>query len=149
MLRDFSDFKKNEKKEALDKVTTEKNVNFIGKIAKFPKDAQASKAYGFLENVKINKNKTWYILIEKQDNELQMIKYNVKAGVNLEKFFQDLKNYYLSTFNTQPKLSQIIENLKISGEDKFVTISNIPNVDIAGKKLISRLTEDLVTLLSK
>lgn len=149
MLKDFSDFKSNEKKAALEKAASDKDVNFIGKIAKFPKDAQASKAYSFLENVKINKNKTWYILIEKQNNELQMIKYNVKAGVNLEKFFQDLKNYYLSTFTNQPKLSQIIENLKISGEDKFVTISNIPNVEIAGTKLISRLTEDLVTLLGK
>jgi len=149
MLKDFSNFKDNAKKEAQDKATSEKNVDFIGKIAKFPKNAQASKAYNFLENVKINKNKTWYIVIEKQDNELQVLKYNVKAGVNLEKFSQDLKEYYLTTFTGQPKLSQIIEGLKISGEDKFVTIGNIPNVDLAGKKLITRLTEDLVTLLGK
>jgi len=95
MLKDFSNFKDNAKKEAQDKATSEKNVDFIGKIAKFPKNAQASKAYNFLENVKINKNKTWYIVIEKQDNELQVLKYNVKAGVNLEKFSQDLKEYYL------------------------------------------------------
>ena len=149
MLKDFSNFKTNEKKEAVDKATSDKNIDFIGKIAKFPKNAQASKAYGFLENVKINKNKTWYILIEKQENELQMIKYNQKAGVDLKKFINELKSYYLTNFAGQPKLSQIIESLKISGEDKFVSIANIPNVDLAGKKLITRLCEDLVTLLGK
>lgn len=125
------------------------DVDFIGKIAKFPKNAKASQAYAFLENIKINKNKTWYMVIEKQDNELQLIKYNVKAGVNLEKFTNDLKTFYLERFAGQPKLAQIIEKLQVVGEEKFVTIRNIPNVDLAGKKLISRLTEDLIQLLGK
>lgn len=168
MLKNFSTFNEHQKnskpvetpapkKESTKKeiklikesVEESKNVDFIGKVAKFPKNAQASKAYSFLENVKINKNKVWYILVEKQNNELQMLKYNVKAGVNLEKFIQDLKNFYLERFQNQPKLAKIIEKLEVSGEEKFVTIRNIPNVEIGDKKLISRLAEDLVTLLGK
>jgi len=51
----------------------ENNVEFIGKIAKLPKGVKASKAYNFLENVKVSKSSIWYLMIEKQDNELQMV----------------------------------------------------------------------------
>lgn len=129
--------------------TQEQNINLIGKIAKFPKDVKASKAYSFLENIKINRNKIWYILVEKQDNELQMLKYNIRSGVDLSQFIVELKAFYLDKFADQPKISSIIEKLEIYGEDKFVVIKNIPKVELAGKKLISRLTEDLIKLLSK
>lgn len=155
-MQNFSNFnKEKETKKVVAKEieTTNENasddVNFIGKIAKFPKNAKASKAYSFLEDVKINKNKTWYILIEQQNNELQMIKYNVKAGVNLEKFVTDLKEFYKVSFKDQPALLKVIERLKIVGEDKFVTIKNIPDVDLGDKKLITRLTQDLITVLGK
>lgn len=154
-MQNFSEFN-NEKKtnKVIEEVIKENaslndDVDFIGKIAKFPKNAKASKAYSFLEDVKINKNKTWYILIEQQNNELQMIKYNVKAGVNLEKFVTDLKEFYKVSFKDKPALLKIIEKLKIVGEDKFVTIKNIPDVDLGDKKLITRLTQDLITVLGK
>jgi len=125
------------------------NIDFIGKVAHFPHDVKASKAYNFLENIRINKNKVWYLLIEKQDNELQMLKYNIKTGVKLSQFSYELKQFYLNKFKNQPKLHKIIESLEIYGEDKFVVIKNIPNVEIAGKKLITRITEDMIKLLSK
>jgi hypothetical protein len=129
--------------------TKKRNVDLIGKIARFPNNVKASKAYSFLENIKINRNKIWYILVEKQDNELQMLKYNIRSGVDLSQFIVELKAFYLDKFAEQPKIHQIIEKLEIYGEDKFVVIKNIPRVELAGKKLISRLTEDLIKLLSK
>ena len=61
----------------------EGKVETFGKVAKFPKNTKASKAFNFLENVKISKKSIWYIMVESQDTELQMVKYNHKEGVDL------------------------------------------------------------------
>jgi hypothetical protein len=73
-------------------IDEEKNekVETFGKVAKFPKNVKASKAYNFLENVKVSKKSIWYIMVEKQDNELQMVKYNKNDGVDLNKFVTEL-----------------------------------------------------------
>lgn len=130
-----------------------KKVNFYGKIAKFPKNTKAQKAYNFLENIRIPKNKLWYFIIEKeivlneQNNyeELQIIKYNNKEGINCSTFINELKKYY----SNNDIISEHIKDLTIDGNDKFSVIRNIPNVDINGKKLISILTENLIQLLYK
>ncbi len=123
----------------------EKNVNFIGKVAKFPKNTKAKSAYTFLENIKVSKKKLWYILIEKDSTGLQIIKYNNKMGVNLTDFVNELKNYYAH----DEILYEHIQQLIIEGEDKFSTIKNIPDVEVNGKKLITILTNDLLKLLYK
>jgi hypothetical protein len=129
---------------------TTNEVNFYGKVAKFPKKTKASKAYNFLENVKISKSSIWYILIEKQDNELQMVKYNNKKGFDMSKFVLELKTYYLSQYAKNPKMVKLIESIEVSGAEEFSAIRNIPNVEVeGGKKLISKITEDLIKLLSK
>ena len=127
----------------------EKNVHMFGKVAKFPKKTKASKAYNFLENVKISKNSVWYILVEKQDNELQMVKYNNKKGVDLGKFVNELKAYYLKKYSTDKNLCRLVESIKVGGKNEFSVIQNIPKIEIEGRKLISRITEDLIKLLSK
>ena len=125
-------------------------VNFYGKVAKFPKKTKASKAYNFLENVKISKNSIWYILIEKQDNELQMVKYNNKKGFDMSKFVLELKSFYIKEYSKSPKMIKLIESIEIVGKEEFSAIKNIPNVEVEkGKKLISKITEDLIKLLSK
>lgn len=131
--------------------TNEDNkVKLYGKVAKFPKKTKASKAYNFLENVKISKNSIWYILIEKQDNELQMVKYNNKKGFDMSKFVFELKSFYLKQYQDNPKMVKLIESIEVGGAEEFSSIKNIPNVEIGGgKKLISKITEDLVKLLSK
>jgi len=131
--------------------TNEDNkVKLYGKVAKFPKKTKASKAYNFLENVKISKNSIWYILIEKQDNELQMVKYNNKKGFDMAKFVFELKSFYLKQYQDNPKMIKLIESIEVGGAEEFSSIKNIPNVEIgSGKKLISKITEDLVKLLSK
>ena len=124
---------------------TDKKVNLYGKVAKFPKNTKAQKAFNFLENIKVSKKKLWYILIEKEEsNELQCIKYNNKMGVNLKQFIEQLKEYY----KTDKELHESISKLTIDGNDKFSIIRNIPDVIVKNdKKLITFLTENLIQLL--
>ena len=124
-------------------VDKEKDVNFIGKVAKFPKNTKAKNAYQFLENIKVSKKKLWYILIEKDNNGLQIVKYNNKLGYDLNKFVNEMKNYYAKN----EKISGYISELVIDGEDKFSVIRNIPDVEIDGQKLISIIAGDLIKLL--
>jgi len=121
-----------------------KEVTFYNRVAKFPKNAQASKAITFLEGIKVSKKKLWYILIEKDENELQCIKYNNKMGVNLRLFIEQLKEYH----KKDEKLFEHIKNLTIEGNQYFSIIKNIPDIEIKeGKKMITFLTEELIQLL--
>lgn len=130
---------------------TDEQVQFYGKLAKFPKKTKASKALNFLENVKISKNSIWYLLIEKQENELQMVKYNNRQGFDLGKFVVELKGFYIKQFaKTNPKMAKLIESIEVKGAEEFSAIRNIPNIEIEpGKKLVAKITEDLIKLLSK
>ena len=122
------------------------NIEFIGKVAKMPRNTKAKSAYNFLENIKVSKSKLWYILIEKDKNELQCIKYNNKMGVNLTMLIEGLKNYY----ENDEHIQKYIDELKIEGNDKFSIITNIPDIEILpGKKMITFLTENLIHLLYK
>jgi hypothetical protein len=127
---------------------TEESVTHYGKLAKFPKNTKASKAYNYLESVKISKKSIWYIMVEK-DNELQMIKYNYKEGVDLNKFINELKKYYIEKNKENKLVCESINNIYIDGNDKFSSIRNIPNIEMSGKKIITKITEDLIRLLSK
>lgn len=124
-------------------------VKFYGKIAKLPKGVKASKGFNFLENVKVSKSSIWYIMVEKQDNELQMVKYNHKKGVDLSKFVADLKTYYRQKYSGDKKIVKLIESIGVDGNDKYSCIKNIPLIQVDGKKMISKITEDLIKLLSK
>lgn len=127
----------------------EEKVKFYGKVAKFPKKTKPSKAYNFLENVKISKNSIWYIMVERQDSELQMVKYNYKKGVDLAKFIGDLKSYYSKKYADNKQLVALVEKIEVDGNDKYSWVKNIPPVEIDGRKMIGRITEDLIKLLSK
>ena len=129
--------------------THEGNVETFGKVAKFPKNTKASKAYNFLENVKVSKKSIWYIMVEKQENELQMVKYNTKEGVDLGKFVNELKSYYKKKYSKEPKICNLIESIKVDGNDKYSMVQNIPLISVDGRKMITIITEDLIKLLSK
>lgn len=129
--------------------THEGKVDFTGKVAKFPKNTKASKAYNFLENVKVSKKSIWYIMVEKQDNELQMVKYNVKEGVDLSKFVNELKTYYTKKYGKDAKFIEAISKISVDGNDKYSMVKNIPLVEVEGKKMITKITEDLIKLLSR
>ncbi len=130
--------------ESNEKVTT------YGRIARFPKNVKASKAFNFLENVKISKKSIWYLMIEKEENnELQLVKYNVTEGVDLNKFVNDLKNYYLNKYKGNNRICEAINKLSVDGNDKYSMVKGISTIEVDGKKLISKITEDLIKLLSK
>ena len=123
-------------------------VKLIGKVAKFPKSTKASKAFNFLENVKIPKSAIWYIMVEKMDNELQMVKYDYKKGVDLSSFVNDLKKYYIDKYKTNKSIVEKISNIIVDGNDKYSMIKNIPLIEVNGRKMISIITEDLIKLLN-
>ena len=133
----------------MDEHTHEGKVETFGKVAKFPKNVKASKAYNFLENVKVSKKSIWYIMVEKQDNELQMVKYNYKEGVDLTKFVNELKTYYSKKYSNEPKLQKLVESIYVDGNDKYSMIRNIPALKLDNRLLITTITEDLIKLLSK
>jgi Fe-S-cluster formation regulator IscX/YfhJ len=143
---DEDEFENNIEEES-DK-THESNVETFGKVAKFPKGVKASKAYNFMENVKISKKSIWYIMVEKYQ-ELQLVKYNHKEGVDLEKFVNELKSYYLNKNRSNKKICEAIDKITVDGNDKYSTIKGIPHIEIDGKKIITKITEDLIRLLSK
>ncbi len=132
----------------IDSPVSESNIKTYGKLAKFSKNIKASKAYDFLESVKISKKSIWYIMVEK-DSELQMVKYNYKEGVDLNKFVNELKKYYIDKNKEKKSVCESINKMYIDGNDKFSSIRNIPDIEMDGKKVITKLTEDLIRLLSK
>jgi hypothetical protein len=129
--------------------THENKVETIGKVAKFPKNTKASKAFSYLENVKVSKKSIWYIMVERESNELQMIKYNYMEGVDLSKFITELKTYYTNKYKDNQKICESINKIKIDGNDKYSMITSIPLIEVDGVKLIAKITEDLIKLLSK
>jgi hypothetical protein len=136
-------------KEEEDEKISEDKVQTYGRVAKFPKNVKASKAFNFLENVKISKKSIWYIVVEQQSDELQLVKYNYKEGVDLSKFVNELKTYYLGKHRDNKSICEAVSKIGIDGNDKYSKITNISKVKIDGKLLITKVTEDLIKLLSK
>ena len=137
---EFDSEKKNEK------------VETFGKVAKFPKNVKVSKAYNFMENVKISKKSIWYLMVEKIDingESLQLVKYNYNEGVDLNKFVNDLKGYYLNKYRDNKSICEAINKIEADGNDKYSIIKGISPIEIDGRKLITKITEDLIKLLSK
>ena len=89
-------------------------------------------------------------MVEKQDTELQMIRYQQKKGVNLTQFVSQLKDYYLNKYDKSVKLQEAISKIELGGDEEgnLSAIKNIPNIKINERKLISIITEDLIKLLS-
>ena len=138
-----------EENEFLSDEETSEKVETFGKVAKFPKNVKASKAYNFLENVKISKKSIWYLMVERDENELQLVKYNVKEGVDLNKFVNELKTYYLDKYKGNKTLCEALSKLSVDGNDNYSMVRGISPVELDGKKMVTKITEDLIKLLSK
>jgi hypothetical protein len=78
-----------------------------------------------------------------------MVKYNYKEGVDLTKFVNELKTYYSKKYSNEPKLQKLVESIYVDGNDKYSMVKNIPSITLDGKKMITKVTEDLIRLLSK
>ena len=142
---DWYDDKEQEAKE--DEKISE--VKTYGKVAKFPNGVKASKAFNFLENVKISKKSIWYIVIESQSDELQLLKYNYKEGIDINKFVNELKSYYLTKNKGNKAICEAVSKIGVDGNDKYSKVTNISKIKVDGKLLITKITEDLIRLLSK
>jgi len=125
------------------------NVELNGKIAKFPKNTKAVKALQFLEKIKVNPTKLWYIVIEDQDSQLKTVKYNRAQGVNLLEYTTDLKNVYYHKYKDNAEIIEALNNIVVEGENDYSIIKNIPLITLEnGQKLISKITSDLINLLA-
>lgn len=130
-----------------------------GKVVKLPKNTDI---VNFMENVKIARDKHWYLLTEKEvdvetGKQLHLVKYN-KEGVNANEFITQLKKHYIDT-TTDENMKSLFFNIKVVGNDKFSVIKNIPDIEISDivsennkditvkKSLISKITTDLIKLL--
>lgn len=129
--------------------TKNEEVKTYGRVAKFPNGVKASKAFNFLENVKISKKSIWYIMVESQADELQMVKYNHKEGVDLNQFVNELKSYYITKHRGNKAICEAVAKIGVDGNDKYSKVTNISKIKIDDKLLITKITEDLIKLLSK
>lgn len=129
-----------------------------GKMIKLPKNTNVVK---FMENIKINKNKHWYLITEKETDEegkeIHLVKYN-QEGINAIQFVSQMKEQYIKNCNDE-KIKKLLESIRVIGNDKFTVIKNIPNIEIVdtilennkkvniNKTLVSKITSDLIKLL--
>ena len=127
-----------------------KIAKVYGKVTKLPKNTNVMK---FMEKIKIPKNKLWYVLVEKQDNELHLIRYN-QEGVNANSFIQQIVEFYINQMNESDR--HLFNSIKIEGNDNFSIIRDIPNISckitnsdgrVVEKKILNKISEDLIKLL--
>ena len=119
------------------------------RLINFTTDAGTKDALQFLERVKVNPNKLWYIIVEDQGTDLKMVKYNRSQGVNLLDYTTDLKMHYLTKYANDPAMSENIRQIAVVGEVDFTVIRNIPQITLeGGQTLLSKITTDLIKLLA-
>ncbi len=135
-----------------------KVAKVFGKVVKLPKNTDVVK---FMENIKIPRNKHWYIITEKETdehgNQVHLVKYN-QEGIDSNSFVAQLKEFYVRNAKDD-SVKKIFEAIQIIGNDKFSIIRNIPDIDITDtvteneqkvevkKTLVSKITADLIRLL--
>lgn len=127
------------------------HIELSGKIAKFPKGTKAFTALQYLEKVRVNPSKLWYVIVENQNNELKLVKYNRNKGVDLLQYTLDLKQHYKTIFENNKNIILSIESIEVIGEQDFSIIKNIPNIIINESTkltLLGKITKDLIKLLS-
>jgi len=143
------DFEQDEENDEYPEGLHKNEVKTYGKVARLPKGVLASKGFNFLENVKISKKSIWYIMVETMNDELQMVKYNHKEGVDLNKFVNELKSYYITKHKGNKAICEAVAKIGVDGNDKYSKVTNISKIKIDDKLLITKITEDLIKLLSK
>lgn len=115
------------------------NIEFINKVAVFKKTMKAKDALLTLENGKIDKNKLWYFIMDRNEDTIQIVKYNVDEGFNLVKFTNEVFGFYKKN-----ESNSYLKNIQISGAKEFVVISGISN-----KENKEKIKKDFIKLLSK
>ena len=114
-----------------------KNIKIIGKLVYF-KDIKYSQVVNMFEKNLLSKNQLWYLLTEK-NNEIHVIKNNDKA-FQIQPFINALVDHHLK--NQNKLINENYSKIKISGNNDFSIISNIPN------DIHKSLLNNIITLLS-
>jgi len=98
------------------------NVKLIGNLIYF-KNITYNQVNEMFNKNKLQKNKYWYLLTEKS-NEIHIIKNNEKA-FQIQPFVNALVSHFLKSQNKL--IMESYNQIKISGNNSFSIISNIPN----------------------
>ena len=130
------------KKESVETIL--EKISFNGKIAKFPNNFLPSDSIKVLESNNISKNKLHYIITEQPNNCLLIVKYNEKAGPDMKEFINSLISVYKKNIDFKP----LVEKIQVDGNNVFVMMKNIPNIQLKGKNFIKILNDDLTGLLN-
>lgn len=136
-----------------------KTAKTFGKVVKLPKNTNVK---NFMENVKIARDKYWYIISEKEvdtdGKEIHLVKYNKDEGVDANDFVAQVKAHYIASAPNEA-VKEMFSKITVVGNEKFSVIKNIPNVMITDtitennstrnveKTLVSKITSDLIKLL--
>ena len=85
-------------------------------------------------------------------------KFNLPEILGEYRFNHQIKNwfdikskrkYYLNKYKDNKSLCESINKIEVDGNDKYSWIKNVPMIELDGRKMISKITEDLIKLLSK
>jgi hypothetical protein len=90
-----------------------------------------------LETIKTNYSDIDYY-IRKKDNELHIVKYNEKLNLNINEFINSLLKFY----STKRELKNILEGIKVKGNNNFSIIENMKTQ--YNQKFIGDLTKLLI-----
>lgn len=143
-------------------MSNKKVAKRYGKVVTLPSDTNPDKFMekmdNDLENIKNPRNKLWYVLVEKQNTtsngrELHMVKYN-QEGVDATALVAQVKDFYIKSTDDE-NTKKVFESIHIVGNDKFSIIKNVPDITltetvdgrIVERKLLSKITSDLIRLL--
>jgi len=120
-----------------EKLDSKKEVKIIGKVVHFS-GLKMQEVLEFLTSKNIDNDRCWYMVSEKGNGELHVIRHNDK-GFKIQPFV-------LSFMEIQVKDKKLNENstqIKIEGNNNFSIIKNIPNA------LYDLIRNGLIVLLSK
>lgn len=116
---------------------TNETIKLIGRIVHFSEKLKLDDVIKVLQNKGIDKEKCWYFITEKNNNELHIIRNNDK-GFQIQPFvisFIDLKIKNI--------INEATNQINIKGNNNFSIISNIPN------NLYEQIKNGLIALLSQ
>jgi len=79
-------------------------------------------------------------MVESQADELQMVKYNHKEGVDLNQFVNELKSYYITKLRGNKAICEAVAKIGVYCNDKYSKVTNITKIKIDDKLLITKIT---------
>jgi len=114
-------------------------VKVIGRITHFSSNLKLDEVVDFLAKKGIDKEKCWYFITERNNNEIHLIRNNEK-GFQIYPFVVSFMELKIKDKLTESKSS---EPMKINGNNQFTIIKNIP------EDVFETIQNGLIALLSQ